>query len=647
MKQLLFLIFLLSLVCMGNLNDPVKTPVVVIYDINGQELITSFGKAGLSVVDMRYLYDDEDDDLCTIKLQAENVNPLDLVNITYGTNLVIQWGYAGVAISPKVTVVVRDIITKYGTNLIYVELECTDYATYLKTSRGDSSDAVSMLEYLDSKCRTERGYSYKVVIKEFGNVVYKQSKVKLPDLETEWHTPLIYDGPPADPWESVVTSARKKLEVLFNPRTGEELNPVPPNGEIYIDISEELEIFLSTERDFTDGNRSPYQVLRDVFRYAPNGPWYISGRGDTILIHNRALGNAPSKTYHYKSEPGRLIDLQITSEYEAFEQNSVSSPYLNPEEKIAYYEDVYVKELGNLRELNKIISDKSISDVTRKQLLTDFLAVYRASHTYKIKRLDLFATYAGGFTKGNLFPSDQNYALGQFIVADPSKNLVEGHTAPVGMVFDPEFIPQWQTPIPFSIYMLAGLGPDERKDMIDNIAREAEMDKVEAKIITEGDPTLISETIVRLGNIQQIHSGDYYMKKVEHIITNKGYKVQCEAFKVMPKAAIMGISQTAKQAVVDSKGNLIPGSDGQEIIDRYHREKALFGNWDLEIYLDTETEQIIYGGTAISVTPNKVDRYVPLSDFISARDNIPLDELIEDILKRDIRKSRTDNTEER
>jgi len=628
---------------MANLQDSVKTPIIIIYDVNGQELITSFGEAGMSVVDMRYLYDDEDDDICKIKIQADKVNPLDLINITYGTNLVVQWGYAGGPVSPKATVVVRDIKTKYGADIIWVDLECTDYVTYLKTSKGDSSDQVTILEYLAIKSSSERGYSYKVVIKEFGNIVYKQSKEKLPEKETEWHTGLKYEGPNFDPWEDGAGLIKKVIEKIFDDATKTQINPPPSNGEIYLGISDELSDFLNKERNFTDGNRSPYQVLRDVFKYAPNGPWYISGRGDTILIHNRYLGSVPLKTYNYNQEPGYLIDLDIASKYEAFEQRSVSSPYMSPEEKIAYYEDIYIKELENLQDLNKIITDKSISKYTRRQLLTNFLATYRASHIYRVQRLDLMAYRAGGYVKGNLFPADQKYTTGQFIIDDPSKNLIEGHVAPVGMVYDPNFIPEFQTPIPFHVYMLAGQTSDERRDMIDNIAREAEMDKIEANMIIEGDPILITETIVRLGNIQEVHSGDYYIKKAEHVITKQGYKTNCEAFKIMPKAALMGISQTARQAIVDENGNIIEGGEGQEVIDRFHREEALFNGWNLQIYVSTQTA----AGIGIGVPLSKIDIYIPLSDFILEREGVPLDELVEEIEKRHIRESRETNVEDR
>jgi len=103
---------------MADSRDPIKTPVVHIFNSSGEEIINSLGINGLSVVELKYNFDDEDDDECSIKLRANNPSVLDGTTIKYGSRLIVQWGYIGGPLSSKAVVVVRDIQTKYGNNVI-------------------------------------------------------------------------------------------------------------------------------------------------------------------------------------------------------------------------------------------------------------------------------------------------------------------------------------------------------------------------------------------------------------------------------------------------------------------------------------------------------------------------------------------------
>lgn len=617
-----------------------KTPIVTLFNQGNQEIASSLSRVGLSVVDFRYKFDDEDDDICTIKLQADNFKPLDSLGISYNSILLVQWGYLEGAVSNKATIVVRDIKTKYGPNVIWVSLECTDFVTYLKTQRGNDSQELSILQYVQSKCQTSRGYNYKVVIKQFGKVVYKQDKVKTRDSqEVSVYNTDIIDHPNFDPFID-----GWKLVTRIVPNT-------PSNGKFLEGGSTELIDFLTKERPFTDANRSPYQVLRDVFKYAPDGPWYICGRGDTILIHNRDLSGRPIRTYNYAQEPGDLIDLSIISKYEAFEERVVSSPYMNPEDKISYYEDIYLKELSNLNDIGKILKGDKITKAEKKELLKTFIATYRASKYHAVELIKLDIQRRGGYSKGNLFTGEIGGKTGNYIDFADRDSLGDAKIkdyGPEGFIWDPDKIDEVSPAITAFLYMLPALTANETRDMVDNVAREAEMDKVEANFIIEGDPILKSEVTIRLGNIQRIHSGDYYIKKLEHIISRMGYKVQGEALKVMPKAAIVGTSISARQVMTDESGN-VTSDTGQEVIDRYKREQALFTNWGIEILVNSREQRgnSFPGLGPAEASTHTVKDYQPLSDFIVDRESVQLDELVEDILKREIKTVPKPNTESR
>ena len=158
---------------MANLTDSIKTPFIsVIHNQTGQLLATNFGDGDAIVVSFRYKYDDEDDDICTIKIQTSKPKAIDRMNIARGTSLQIVWGYLGGMASPNATVLVRDLTSKYGNNIIYTELECTDFLTYLKMTRSSDVGTGSIIDYLKAQVYGR----YKIVVKDRSNYIYAQAR---------------------------------------------------------------------------------------------------------------------------------------------------------------------------------------------------------------------------------------------------------------------------------------------------------------------------------------------------------------------------------------------------------------------------------------------------------------------------------------
>jgi hypothetical protein len=156
--------------------------------------------------------------------------------------------------------------------------------------------------------------------------------------------------------------------------------------------------------------------------------------------------------------------------------------------------------------------------------------------------------------------------------------------------------------------------------MMENVAREAEMDKVEAKMIIEGDPIMQAEIVVRIKNIQTIHAGDYYLKKVEHSIGSSGYRTKMESLKIMAKAAFNGISVKARTET--------------DVINQYAREQAMFYNWGIDVMVGSEPKMSTHAGTHTSVNQWEEEIYMPLSTYLEYYQELPLDQLVTTLLKK-------------
>jgi len=69
-----------------------------------------------------------------------------------------------------------------------------------------------------------------------------------------------------------------------------------------------------------------------------------------------------------------------------------------------------------------------------------------------------------------------------------------------------------------------------------NTLRGLQMESEEASLILEGDPSLKSEIVVGVSNVQKVHKANYYVKKCEHSLFAMGYKTTLETTRVNPEA---------------------------------------------------------------------------------------------------------------
>lgn len=62
-----------------------------------------------------------------------------------------------------------------------------------------------------------------------------------------------------------------------------------------------------------------------------------------------------------------------------------------------------------------------------------------------------------------------------------------------------------------------------QKNRAQNALKQTLLNKHEAVLGTEGDPTIISDSIITMAGVAKAHSGNWYIKKVIHVINKAGY----------------------------------------------------------------------------------------------------------------------------
>lgn len=548
------------------LKDNLKTPYISVYNMAGRQLANNFSNGDLTVVSLRYNYDDEDDDTCKIKFRMSEPKALDILNIKRGTKLQVVWGYISKPRSPTVIVVVRDLVSKYGKSTIYSELECTDYLTYLKTARSPDVGKGSIVDFL----RAQVYGRYSIAIKNRGKFIYLQPKRDKAEERDKFVEVNILDEsslnrPNFDPIDDAPQGTRK-----IRVRNKDEI------GYWLVTDKNPIRKFLEEERDIPTSNRSIYVVVKDLMKTCPEGPWFITGRGDTLLIHNRNLGKKNIRSYVYKSEPAQLLDFTAKTKFENFDKQVISYAGMDPKDRKNFYIDDYRLALKNLRNPKEILEDVKITEEQKTEELKEYFNLRLISYgKFGVESIE--GSFYNPGTKNQYFVPghpDKPWRLKDGVVG-PS---VQDHTNVENPdpyirqeeeTFDPGFHDrilraQWFT-VPLYTY-------EEAVNITNSRERELDMNKEEAVILVEGDPWIKSEETVFVSNVHSQHQGHYYIKKCTHNINTTGYKTTMKGIKVIPETKIKSITTFTK----DEYDN--ESEDVKTIIEeQYKREQTLFG----------------------------------------------------------------------
>jgi len=588
---------------MSNLNDLIKSPVVYLFNSSGTLLTNIFGKMGLGVVEFTYEYDDEEEDKCTIKIQATNCEVLDTLNISRNDILKVQWGYLTGPLGPLATVGVRDILSKDGPNIIYTELKCTDLTNHLKNMRPADVRTMSLIDYISDYVSR----SANVVIRSGTDIIYKQplnnpNKGGFKFYEDQSGVnPAVYNPffiKPMQGWKATLSSVSSSTESI--------------KGTWFTDANNKVKAYFERDIDMISVNRSPYNVITEYLSACPLGPWFVTGRADTLLIHNRNLGNPIYKNYAYAQENGELIDFTAETKYESFEKQAVVATDLDPRTKNLKGYESFINRLAIQRNFKEIVEDTLITEEERDRQLKEFIILSHDPYLVQIQRFESFteAEYWVNNNISDFLPKQEDQLL------DMKKAFSKMFLVPEGQINKSPWQHHLGSVVVFSIPVD---NPGDLANEQTNTLRKLEMETEEANIILEGDPNLMSEQVIGIHKVQKVHIGNYYIKKCQHTISEMGYKTTIEALKVKNNAIIKNYTTDSgvEKSVEDEISLKLP------IL--YSRQEELFKKWNVVVKF-----QVLSVSGNVTVPGTSIDLYVSktLDDILERNDINDDDKLI-------------------
>jgi len=226
---------------------------------------------------MTYTHSEKADDSSTIVIKTNNTDIIDDPDLQAGKILYMVFGYTS-GENQKRKVYIWEAVPEFTTDGITLTIECYCKKAYLKlnTSKNVYNDS-TLPEILEDVADTNG--------LEFVNL-YDEAYV-----DFQRPTSVSLDG---------------------------EINTA-------VDATAKPEIYRWKKQSIAQGNRSDAKMINDVADTEPASSVVVEGRDDELIIRRRNLKQKAYLLFGYKTEPGNLIDLTVTSSAMASKKYGVAN----------------------------------------------------------------------------------------------------------------------------------------------------------------------------------------------------------------------------------------------------------------------------------------------------------------------------------
>jgi len=416
------------------------------------------------IVNLRYIYDEENDDECVITLQFQNMAQANAARQEEDTLLTAQWGYlvpgGSLIKSPKRTIAIRNINTNQTQNKLTIEWHCTDLVSYLRNTRTNR--------------RTDANY-FEDYLRELIDGRFTASTT-------------------VDRITTVISSTTKEVMRIDERRSTTTVEP----------ISERTSI-LGVEHDKTvkvGWSLAVRSALEARLNEAKNGPFFIDGRDNRINILKRDFEQEPFATFTYAGNSGELIEFKTKTNLKSKKVDATKNTTVNPVTKEVLKNETHYQE-GD----QPLITDQEMSSVFKLVKKTwdwnkDFPHDQVEFNKIDIRRKQ----YQQSFKREDWNnPSVQRRDVTD-VGIKPLTNRIK-FSVPINTILN-----------------MPGFANEYNKWVMDNYILKKLEKQFTATARIMGDPTLITSKIYDFKNVLKDVEGEWYAIRIEHNINARsGY----------------------------------------------------------------------------------------------------------------------------
>ena len=572
----------------------IKSPIVYIFDSSGSSLIrnTRGIAVGMLVSDFTYVFDEEEDDECNIVFQTDDRYLPDSISLQEDCVIVVRWGYIGLPLSQPRKLCIRDTKTRYKDTGIEFELECTDMVSYLKNEKDKETKAEQFLDYLKNKTKDRFNLHIEVRNETVG-----------------FREPAFVE-------------------------TGE-------NGDAFIKSAIDNTSFLQHIRKeliVDQAGKTTWNIIGEELEKAPDGPYMMDGRDDTLTIKNRDFNQAPIRHYKYNFDDPRLLEFIVETDHQNSDKEIAEATYIDPDTgeqaavkviKEGERKEVFSQKLQQIAEGYHEENYKNLEDLYLKGVVEDFENNMNGPDT----PVDM--SYSVSHRVDRSTPAFVEVGQPFISAAVDATNVVETFRIP-GLLME-----TWFADMEFI------------KEAILNEIKDKEHKRVIANVTVEGDPLIPVSKTVMMYSVANKHKGVWYIAKTRHRISKgNGYVTEMLWYKkpTFSKAKVAEFERDWQTISENLNGgtplnNRILESD----VQFFGSTKEEYEEMGYEVIPNPTEPAFIYQGEPVFYRPDltRENPYDPSSKSLVGEEDIPinaqLDSDVNNYINNKTFRSTTDN----
>lgn len=482
------------------------------------KIFTSKGELVDRVSRFEYAYSQDGGDKCEFTIETDDVTIADRAEFQEGVVIKVMWGYLGGKQSKSRTVKVDELKPEYAADGVTMNVLCTALMdrTKLNSSRAiHSGDA----EAIAQQIAKDHGLVFRGIGKTYDGHDFYQF----------------------DNYESMPTPSYQKPDGNFT--SARESTSVP--AQIIFKIYDAL----------PQANKSDFRLLREIVKQQPGGPYEVTGRDDELIVRKRPLGQKSTRTYEYNKGRGDVISFSPETKHKLTrsEADNIRSTVYNEDSQ--EHTDMFLGRLNKidtkLADLNAPTADPIVGqDASAMAEYKKDVQQYRDNIEWSMNRGGLKQLQPLKNAENSTFSADMlnNSKLLQNLIStkklekvnlDWSKELSVlrfNTSAPTIALNSGNFTAAVdKTAVVVNAAAILAIRSNNSTDnnvedaanTASNGQGNADMNMNPGSLHTIGDPEQISGVVITVDGVGKRNGGNYYVKKLKHIIKGNSY-YECE-----------------------------------------------------------------------------------------------------------------------
>lgn len=482
------------------------------------------------VESFKYKESEDDDECCEINVRHDDRFAADKPEYQEGAVWTAVFGFINGATSPMRKLYLQEIKWEYDDENLLVTLSFTERGVSLKQrSTSKVYTKTSIIEILHDHCRvhgltplveipgqyikpqqkpyTESGLanSQNIDVTALANKVKKQPmQIEITDsivkvlkdyaaqqVDKEELDKTLFGTPQTDIRQSPSSSS-----------SGANI-PIPSNSGNRDNIRNLLTSF-NTYGTIPQANRTDKQLLVELAKRQPDGPYFIDTQDDKAVLKRRHFDKPSHRTFNWANGDGELLAFQPESKNRAKKGTSVGMSVMVWDKKLKKWVSASTNADNESNKNSLVVAQQKLDFLNKK--LND--PTNSVNERVTIKQFNL----AHDNTNVVKILPARVAVLDQQAIVDDQVNKLQHPETNNKNILDP-----------------TARNPKEALDNAGNARRDGELKNNPGYIEIIGDPSIHKGQIVTILGVSKKHGGNYYIKNVTHEIDGyKSYITRCD-----------------------------------------------------------------------------------------------------------------------